>query len=175
MENKQEPVTQPEEKTEGTVTEPVEKAEKTFTQEDYNAFEKKIKAKYEKKYEGIDIAKYKEWEESQKTETEKQTELTQNLANTTSERDSLKQENQVLRSGVNADDVDYVLFKVSKMEGEFEENLENFLKENPKYLQKEEVTANPKTTGVAVTKIKNTEEDGVMAILKAKHPDAFKE
>lgn len=175
MENKQEPVTQPEEKTEGTVTEPVEKTEKTFTQDEVNAMILKETNKLNKKYEGVDLQKYKEWEESQKTETEKQTELTQNLASTTSERDSLKKENQVLRSGVNADDVDYVLFKVSKMEGEFEENLENFLKENPKYLQREEVAAAPKTTGVAVTKIKKDEEDGVIAILKAKHPNAFKE
>lgn len=175
MENKQEPVTQTEEKTEGTVTEPVGKTEKTFTQDEVNAMILKETNKLNKKYEGVDLQKYKEWEESQKTETEKQTELTQNLASTTSERDSLKKENQVLRSGVNADDVDYVLFKVSKMEGEFEENLENFLKENPKYLQREEVAAAPKTTGVAVTKIKKDEEDGVIAILKAKHPNAFKE
>ena len=175
MENKQEPVTQTEEKTEVTVTEPVEKTEKTFTQDEVNAMILKETNKLNKKYEGVDLQKYKEWEESQKTETEKQTELTQNLASTTNERDSLKKENQVLRSGVNADDVDYVLFKVSKMEGEFEENLENFLKENPKYLQREEVAAAPKTTGVAVTKIKKDEEDGVIAILKAKHPNAFKE
>ena len=177
MENKQEPVTQTEEKTEdNTVTQTEKKTEeKTYTQEDYNAFEKKLKAKYEKKYEGIDIAKYKKWEESQKTETEKQTELTQNLANTTNERDSLKQENQVLKSGVNIDDVDYVLFKVSKMEGDFEENLESFLKENPKYLQKEETIEAPKTTGVAVQKIKENADSGVLTILRAKHPELFKE
>ena len=49
------PVTQTEEKKE-------EKAEKTYTQKDFNELDKKLKLKYEKKYEGIDIAKYKEWE-----------------------------------------------------------------------------------------------------------------
>jgi len=47
-------------------------AEKIYTQEDYNALDKKLKAKYEKKYEGIDIAKYKDWVESQKTAEQKQ-------------------------------------------------------------------------------------------------------
>ena len=31
----------------------------------------------------------------------------------------------------------------------------------------------PKTTGVAVSKINNDDENGVMAILRAKHPNAF--
>ena len=65
------------------------------------------------------------------------------------------------------------MFKVSKMEGEFEDNLKSFLKDNPKYLQKEAVVETPQNTGVSVTKINNSEEDGVIALLKAKHPDAF--
>ena len=60
-------VTQTEQKNE-------EKAEKTFTQEEVNSMLKKEKQKAEKKYEGIDIAKYKEWQESQKTAEQKQAE-----------------------------------------------------------------------------------------------------
>lgn len=175
MENNKEPVTQTDEKTEVTDTQSEEKTEvKTYTQEDYNAFEKKLKAKYEKKYEGIDIAKYKEWVESQKTETEKQNELNQEFTNTKNENISLKQEIEVLKSGVNPDDVDYVMFKVSKMEGEFDDNLKDFLKENPKYLQTNgEANESPKDTGLPVTKSKSNEEDGVLTILKSKHPEAF--
>lgn len=121
-----------------------------------------------------DLKAFNDWRESQKTETEKQAEQAKKYADKENENIALKQENKVLRSGVSDEDVDYVVFKVSKMEGDFEDNLEEFLKENPKYLQKEEVTETPKTTGVAVTKIKDNEESGVMAILKAKHPDAFK-
>ena len=65
MDKNQEPVTQTEEKIEENVAEEKEekKATKTYTQEEYNALDKKLKAKYEKKYEGIDIAKYKEWQD----------------------------------------------------------------------------------------------------------------
>ena len=121
-----------------------------------------------------ELQAFNDWKESQKTETEKQTEQAKKYVDTENENINLKKENKVLRSGVSDEDVDYVVFKVSKMEGDFEDNLEEFLKDNPKYLQKQETEETPKTTGVAVTKIKTNEENGVMAILKAKHPDAFK-
>ena len=174
MEEK-EPVTQTEEKTEGTVTR-TEKNEKeaevkTFTQEEVNAMLAKERKKVPSKE---DLKAFNDWKESQKTEAEKQSELNQKVTDTTNENITLKQENHVLKSGVNVEDVDYVVFKVSKMEGEFEDNLKDFLKNNPKYLQKNETIETPKTTGVAVSKINNSEEDGVMAILKSKHPEAFK-
>lgn len=176
MENNQNTVTQTDEKTEENVdTQAIQNkdegkpAEKTFSQAEFNKFEKDLKAKYKEKYKGYD-----EWLESQKTEVEKQKELTQKMADTESENVTLKQENQVLKSGVSVDDADYVVFKVSKMEGDFEENLGNFLKENPKYLQTNETEETPQNTdGVAVNKNNNSKEDGVMAILKSKHPEAF--
>ena len=57
------------------------------------------------------------------------------------------------------------------MEGEFEENLAKFLKDNPKYLKGEELNE-PKATGAPVKSIGST-ESGVTAILKAKHPELF--
>ena len=182
MENKQEPVTQTEEKIEETVTQTDNKiedraTEKTFTQEELNAIVKKETDKATKKYKDVDLKAYKEWQESQKTEAEKQSELNQKMTDTQNENLSLKQENQVLKSGVNADDVDYVVFKVSKMEGEFEDNLKEFLKQNPKYLQTNDTTPVQKeniTDGVSVNKNSvNNSDDGVTAILKAKHPEAF--
>ena len=157
-------VTQTEQKNE-------EKAEKTFTQEEVNSMLKKEKQKTEKKYEGIDITKYKEWQESQKTAEQKQAEKETEYQKTLSEKESLFQENQVLKAGVNVDDVDYVVFKVSKMDGEFEENLAKFLKDNPKYLGQELETEH-KATGTPV-KTLSSEESGVTAILKAKHPELF--
>ncbi len=150
------------------------KAEKTYTQEEYNALDKKLKAKYEKKYEGIDIAKYNEWVESQKTAEQKQSEKEKEYQKTLSEKESLTQENKVLKSGVNIDDADYVVFKVSKMEGDFDDNLADFLKENPKYLKQEpvETTVEQKATGTSVKSISNS-ESGVAAILKAKHPELY--
>lgn len=147
MEDEKKPVTQPEEKTEVPVTQTDEKTEgKTFTQEEVNAMVIKAENKINKKYENIDLEAYNKWQESQKTEAEKQTELTQKLTNTNNENISLKQENQVLKCGVNVDDVDYVVFKVSKMEGEFEDNLKEFLEKNPKYLENNKKQANTSTT-----------------------------
>lgn len=175
MNNNQEPVTQTDVKTEVTVTDTDKKAGRTFTQDEVNAMILKETNKITKKYEGVDLEKYKNWVESQKTETEKQTELTKNLANATNENQVLKQENQVLKSGVNADDVDYVLFKVSKMEGEFEDNLKDFLKNNPKYLKKiDTINMETKDSGIGVSKINENAESGVSAILKQKHPELFK-
>ncbi len=159
-------VTQTDEKTE-------EKTEKTFTQDEVNTMLKKEKQKAEKKYEGIDVAKYKEWQESQKTVEQKQAEKETEYQKTLSEKESLAQENLVLKAGVNIDDVDYVVFKVSKKEGDFEENLKEFLEENPKYTQKEEhEETEQKATGTQVKTI-NSSETGVMAILKAKHPELY--
>lgn len=139
MENEnKEPVTQTEEKTEETVTESVEKAEKkeekTFTQEEVNAMLKKENAKMSKKYEGIDLDAYKEWKENQKTAEQKQAEKETEYQKTLTKNAELESENKAFKAGVNKDDVDYVVFKVSKMDGDFEENLASFLEENPKYL-----------------------------------------
>jgi len=112
------------------------KAEKTYTQEEYNALDKKLKAKYEKKYEGIDIAKYKEWVESQKTAEQRQAEKEAEYLKKDNRISELEKENAVLKTGIK-EDVDYVLFKVSRMEGDFNENLAKFLKENPKFTSSE--------------------------------------
>ena len=112
---------------------------KTFTQEEFNDA---LKREVARKTKGIpskeELKAYNEWKESQKTEEERKTEKEQEYQKTISERDSYKKENSLLRKGVNIDDLDYVLFKVSKMEGEFDDNLETFLKDNPKYLVKNE-------------------------------------
>lgn len=173
MENIKEPVTQTVEKTEATDVQSVEKTEtKTYTQEEYNALDMKLKAKYEKKYEGIDITKYKEWQESQKTAEEKNAETLKE--NETLKARILELENMqvVANAGVDSKFQKFVLSEVSK-EGDFEDNLKDYLKENPQYLQVKEAVEIPKNTGVAVSKINNNEESGVMAILKAKHPNAF--
>lgn len=177
MENNQEPVTQTAEKTEATVTEPVEKTEqktevKTFTQEEVNAMMAKERSKMPSKE---DLKAFNDWKESQKTEAEKQTERAQEFAKIQTEKNELSQLVKIYDAGVTGkDNVEFIQFKVSKMEGDFDENLKTYLEEHPNYLQKETEKEAPQTTGDSVKKISsNADEDGVTAILKAKHPDIF--
>ncbi len=176
MEEKENSVTQTEtveteEKTEVSGEQPVEKNEKTYTQDEVNALDKKLKEKYEKKYAGIDLKKYKEWEESQKTDSQKQQEILQE--NETLKKQLVIAENKsvVANAGVDSKFQKFVLSEVSEMEGEFEDNLKDYLKENPQFLINKVET--PKTNGVATKKISDDADDGVTAILKAKHPDLF--
>lgn len=147
---------------------------KTFTQEEVNAMLKKEKQKAEKKYEGIDVTKYNEWVESQKTEEQRKAEKETAYQKAISDLEEKNNYIAILESGVNKDDSDYVLFKVSKMDGDFKENLEEFLKENPKYTQKSDnSTDNNVTDGVSVKNNSSKKDDGVTAILKQKHPELF--
>ncbi len=147
-----------------------EETEKTFTQEDVD---KIVKERLKKMPSKEELKAFKDWQETQKTVEQKQAEKETEYQKTLSEKQSLVQENQVLKAGVKIDDVDYVVFKVSKMEGEFEENLEKFLKENPKYIG-QELETEQKATGTPVKTI-SSKESGVMAILKAKYPEIYKE
>ena len=145
-------------------------AEKTFTQEELNKIVQERLDKEKKKMPSKEELKaFKDWQESQKTAEQKQAEKDAEYKKTLNELNTLKQTNAVLEAGVNKDDADYVLFKVSKMEGEFEENLAKFLKDNPKYL-KQELETEPKATGAPVRTI-SSKNDGVLGILASKHPE----
>ena len=148
-----------------------EETEKTFTQEDVD---KIVKERLKKMPSKEELKAYKEWQETQKTAEQKEAEKETEYKKTLSEKESLVQENQVLKAGVNIDEVDYVLFKVSKKEGNFEENLQEFLKENPKYIKNKETEETElKATGTPVKTI-GSKESGVMAILKAKYPEIYR-
>lgn len=145
--------------------------EKTFTQEELNKIVQERLDKEKKKMPSKeDLKAFKNWQESQKTAEQKQAEKEAEYQKTLNELKTLKQTNAVLEAGVNKDDADYVLFKVSKMEGEFEENLAKFLKDNPKYLKQELEQAEPKATGAPVRTI-SSKNDGVLGILASKHPE----
>lgn len=158
---------------ETTTTEEVEKnsdevVEKKFTQDEVNNIVKERLAKAQK---GIpskeELAKYNEWKESQKTQEEKYDELVKEGNEKDTTISTLKMENEVLKAGItDADEVEFIVYKVGKMEGDFSQNLKDYLADNPKYAKKE-----TKATGVELKTNTVTKEDGVMAILKAKHPD----
>ena len=176
MENNENAVTQTEtveteEKTEVSGEQPVEKNEKTYTQEEVNAINAKLKDKYEKKYAGINLKKYKEWEDSQKTETEKSLEKDKRIETLEKQLSYAENKSVVANAGVDAKFQKFVLSEVSELEGDFEDNLKDYLKDNPQFLISKVET--PKTNGVATKKISDDAEDGVTAILKQKHPDLF--
>lgn len=173
MENNENTVTQTEtveteEKTEVSGEQPVEKNEKTFTQKQVNAMLAKEKKKMPSKDE---LKAFNEWKESQKTEEDKKNEIL--LENETLKKQLAYAENKsvVANAGVDAKFQKFVLSEVSEMEGEFEDNLKDYLKDNPQFLINKVET--PKTNGVATKKISDNADDGVTAILKAKHPDLF--
>ena len=162
--------------TETTTTETVEnnsaEVVKTFTQDEVNAIVKERLAKAQK---GIpskeELTKYNEWKESQKTQQDKYDELVKNDAEKDSTISNLKKENLVLKSGVtDTDEIEFIVYKVSKMDGDFEDNLKQYLVDNPKHIKKEET----KATGVQSNNSTVARESGVSAILKAKHPELFK-
>ena len=161
--------------TENTETQTAEeKVEKTFaTQEDFNeALKKEVARKTRNLPSKEDLKAFNEWKESQKTEEDKKNEILQE--NETLKKQLMIAENKsvVANAGVDSKFQKFVLSEVSEMEGDFEDNLKDYLKENPQYLtQKESETQ--KTNGVSTKKIGNESEDGVTAILKAKHPDLF--
>ena len=144
--------------------------QKTFTQEELNTIVETRLAKAKKDMPSKEeLKKYYEWKEAQKTEQEKMAEKETEYQKALAEKEQIINENKILKSGVNAEDTDYVLFKVTKMEGDFEENLSKFLKDNPRFLNK---TVPSKATGVETrTTSQSNEDDGVMAILKSKHPN----
>jgi len=152
-------------------TNKTEEAVKEFTQEQVNSMLKKEKQKLEKKYEGIDLAKYKAWEESQKTAEEKQAEKEAEYQKVVNELNTLKNTNAILEAGVDKEFVKFISFEVSQMEGEFDENLAKFLQDNPKYLKGEELKTEQKATGAPVKTLSSNNNDGVLGILAQKHPN----
>ena len=142
--------------------------EKTFTQAELDAIIGERLARERKNQPDPDRLKaFEEWEKSQQTEAEKAAQTAKELSEAKAAAEALRHENAVIKAGVNADDVDYVLFKVGKMEGDFGDNLKKFLEENPKY------TTEP-TKKVPDNKhdpSKSDDMDGVEAAFRRKNPD----
>ena len=160
--------------TENTETQTAEeKVEKAFaTQEDFNeALKKEVARKTRNLPSKEDLKAFNEWKESQKTETEKSLEKDKKIETLEKQLAYAENKSVVANAGVDAKFQKFVLSEVSEMEGEFEDNLKDYLKENPQFLISKVET--PKSNGVATQKISDDAEDGVTAILKQKHPDLF--
>ena len=82
-------------------------------------------------------------------------------------------ERAILRAGITDDDeIEFISYKVGKMEGDFDTNLNEFLTNNTKFGTSKN-SAQTKATGVETKPQTAPQDTGVTAILKAKHPELF--
>lgn len=115
-----------------------EKPEKTFTQAELDKVISDRLARERAKMPAADKLKaFEEWQKSQQTEAEKAAEREKEYQAQAARNTELQRELAVLKAGVKAEDTEYVIFKVGKMEGEFADNLKTFLAENTKYTEPE--------------------------------------
>ena len=144
-----------------------EKLEKTFTQAELDKVISDRLARERAKMPAADKLKaFEEWQKSQQSEAEKAAEREKEFAKLQGEAETLKRENMAIKAGVNNGDVDYVLFKVGKMEGEFSDNLKTFLAENTKYTEPETATVE----GMKHKPPLSGGEDGVEAAFLKRNP-----
>ena len=144
-----------------------EKLEKTFTQAELDKVIADRLARERAKMPPQDKLKaFEEWQKSQQTEAEKAAEREKEYQAAAARITELQRELAVIKAGVKAEDAEYVLFKVGKMEGEFADNLKAFLAENTKYTE-------PETTTVEGMKHKpplSGDQDGVEAAFLKRNP-----
>lgn len=132
------------ENTQGTEEQTPKEAEKTFTQAELDEIVSKRIARERAKMPNDDELKaYKEWKSSQQTEAEKVAERERLYQEQKKHNTELQMENAALKAGVRAKDVDYVIFRVSRMDenNDFETNLKAFLAldENKKFTDPETI------------------------------------
>ena len=110
--------------------------EKTFTQAELDRIISERIARERKNLpDEADLKAFKEWKKAQQTEAEKAAEREKEYQALQSKSIELERENAVIKAGVKADDVEFVIFKVSRMEGDFKKNLDSFLAENKKFTE----------------------------------------
>ena len=140
--------------TTGQETEKQTEQEKRFTQPEVDALiKKRLERERSKQPPKEEMEAYKEWKKSQQTEQEKLAEERKEFESIKAENARLKNEKEVLRSGIDSKYTDYVTFEVGKMEGDFAENLAEFVKNNPQYATS--TTSQTPTTQAGGQKIKN--------------------
>lgn len=116
-----------------------DRVEKTFTQKEFKeALDREVTRKTKGLPTKEEMKIFNEWKESQKTEADKKNELTQENITLKHEKANLEQLLTIIDKGIAKDEAEFIQFKVGKMEGDFDDNLNEFLEKNPKYLKKEE-------------------------------------
>ena len=111
-----------------------EPAQKTFTQKEVNEIIKSRLERERKKFPSEDDLKgYQDWKKAQQTEQEKYQELNNQYNELKKEYTTFKNYNLVKNENVNEMFIEFIIDKVSKQDGDFEENLKVFKKSNPQF------------------------------------------
>ncbi len=141
---------------------------KSYTQEELDTIiEKRIARDRRTRENTPEFKAFKEWESSQKTADEKNSELQKNYDNALSELAILKAEKKVLNANCQNEFAEFVASKVLAMGDDFENNLADYKKDNPQYFGEtvvKKVATSPSLTGTAATG--NTTNDKMNSVLR---------
>lgn len=142
--------------------------EKTFTQAEVDRIiGERLQREHAKLPNDDELKAFREWKKAQQSDAEKIAEREKEFTELQRQKTDLQRELAVIKAGVKAKDADYVIYKVSKMDGNFDENLAKFLKENEEFTQ-------PETVQIEGTKHKISapeQEDGVTKEFLKRNPD----
>ena len=126
--------------------------EAKFTQTEFN---EALKTELARKTKGLpskeELKAFNDWKEAQKTAEQKQQEDIIKMQNLQNDNDFKSQMLEIMQKGISYEDAEFIQFKVSKMSGEFSDNLNEYLKNNTKYIAKKE--EKPGTTGFSQNNI----------------------
>lgn len=156
MEEKENAVTQTEQKTEVKDTTKTTEEVKTFTQEQVNTMLAKERKNMPSKEE---LDSFNKWKESQKTEADKKREADEKTQKELQEGNAAKRELQVLKADVSKQFSGYVAYEVAKMDGDFKENLTQYLKDHPEFLQSNEQKVVKRTSASMTGKAQTSENE----------------
>ena len=128
-----------------------EKVEKTFTQSEFvSALEKEVARKTKNLPSKDELNEFKQWKEARKTEAEKQQEILKENETLKKQINELKNEQVVANAGVDPKFMKFVTLEVSQMDGEFEDDLKEYLEKNPQFkIQTKEEKPSQQTTGLS--------------------------
>lgn len=137
--------------------EPAQVTEKTFTQKEVNEIIKSRLDRERKKFPSDDDLKgYQDWKKAQQTEQEKYQELQNKFDELNKEYTTFKNYNLVKNENVNEMFIEFIIDKVSKQDGDFEENLKVFKKSNPQFFDTNKFVK--MTTSPNLENVKHKEE-----------------
>lgn len=128
----------------------IQSTSRTFTQDEVNDI---VKSRLDRERKNLpskeELQQFNEWKKEQQTEREKFEELKKEFEEMQKENQKLKLNNLVQKENVNEMFQEFVIDKLLKTEGLFEDNLKEFKAKNPQFFKAEstKVSTIPNLTG----------------------------